>query len=81
METHFDAVKMLIKQRCVSSALGAKLCMCHNVSLCRLQAPLGGLFAMVIPRARIVPAVKPEDMSPDPKVVRTGPCRALSFEC
>lgn len=39
-------------------------------TLCRLQAPLGGLLGRLVPRARLVPAVSPEDMSPDPKVVR-----------
>lgn len=39
------------------------------MSLCRLQAPLGGLLGRLVPRARLVPAVNPEDMSPDPKVV------------
>ena len=39
----------------------------------RLQAPLGSLLAAVMPRARLVPAVKPEDMSPDPAVVCANP--------
>ena len=30
----------------------------------RVQAAVGGLLAAVVPRARIVPAVRPEDMSP-----------------
>lgn len=30
---------------------------------------MGGLLASLVPRSRIVPAVKPEDMSPDPAVV------------
>jgi len=34
----------------------------------RAQAPLGGLLGRMMPRARIVPAVKPKDMSQDPKV-------------
>lgn len=35
----------------------------------RIQAPLGGLMAAVMPRARIVPAVRPEDMSTDAATV------------
>lgn len=35
----------------------------------RLQAPLGGLLAAVAPRARLVPAVRPQDMSSDPATV------------
>lgn len=30
---------------------------------------MGGLLASLVPRSRIVPAVKPEDMSQDPAVV------------
>ncbi|KAA6420475.1 MAG: alpha beta hydrolase, partial [Trebouxia sp. A1-2] len=45
----------------------------------RLQAPLGGLFASLVPRARLVPAVKPEDMSPDPKVVQDYVNDKLNF--
>ncbi|GFH06785.1 alpha/beta-hydrolase [Haematococcus lacustris] len=33
------------------------------------QAPVGALLGKLLPRARIVPAVRPEDMSPDPKAV------------
>uniref|UniRef100_A0A7S0WRQ0 Serine aminopeptidase S33 domain-containing protein n=1 Tax=Chlamydomonas leiostraca TaxID=1034604 RepID=A0A7S0WRQ0_9CHLO len=35
----------------------------------RAQAPVSGLLSRVIPRARIVPAVRPEDMSQDAGVV------------
>lgn len=35
----------------------------------KIQAALGGLLAAVVPRARIVPAVDPKDMNPDPKCV------------
>ncbi|MEW5319899.1 MAG: hypothetical protein WDW38_011014 [Sanguina aurantia] len=35
----------------------------------RMQAPLGGLLAMLMPRAQIVPAVIPEHMSQDKQVV------------
>jgi len=36
----------------------------------RAQAPVSGLLAKLIPYARIVPAVRPEDMSPDAEVVQ-----------
>ncbi len=36
---------------------------------CRFQAMIGNLVATLTPRARIVPAVRLEDMSPDPAVV------------
>ena len=35
-----------------------------------MQAPVGGLMATLVPHARIVPAVRPEDMSQDPLVVK-----------
>ncbi|KAJ9521211.1 hypothetical protein QJQ45_022950 [Haematococcus lacustris] len=35
----------------------------------KAQAPVGALLGKLLPRARIVPAVRPEDMSPDPKAV------------
>ena len=40
-----------------------------GLGLGRLQASIGGLLATIIPRARIVPAVKGEDMSTDPQAV------------
>ncbi|KAK9862242.1 hypothetical protein WJX84_007942 [Apatococcus fuscideae] len=39
-------------------------------SLLRVQAQLGGLLSRLIPRSRIVPAVRPEDMSTDADTVR-----------
>lgn len=45
----------------------------------RLQAPIGGLLATLVPRKRLVPAVKPEDMSPDPKVVEDYVNDKLNF--
>ena len=39
--------------------------------MCRLQTPLAGLLAALLPRARIVPAVKGEDMSSDPEAIKT----------
>ncbi|KAL0032199.1 hypothetical protein WJX77_010371 [Trebouxia sp. C0004] len=45
----------------------------------RLQAPLGAFFATLVPRARMVPAVKPEDMSPDPNVVQDYVNDKLNF--
>lgn len=36
----------------------------------RAQAPVSGLLGRLVPRARIVPAVRPEDMSPEPDVVK-----------
>lgn len=36
----------------------------------RFQAMIGNLLAACVPRARIVPAVKPEDMHPDPAMVK-----------
>ncbi|KAG2493417.1 hypothetical protein HYH03_008542 [Edaphochlamys debaryana] len=53
----------------------------------RIQAALGSVLASLIPRARVVPAVRPEDMSQDPAVVAdyiadplntVGPVRALT---
>ncbi|GFR39691.1 hypothetical protein Agub_g166 [Astrephomene gubernaculifera] len=35
----------------------------------RFQAMLGNLLAALLPRAKLVPAVRPEDMSQDPRVV------------
>ncbi len=35
----------------------------------RVQAQMGGLLARLVPHARLVPAVRPEDMSQDPEVV------------
>ncbi len=40
---------------------------CH-----RIQAALSGLLSALIPRVRMVPAVRPEDMSPHPEVCRQG---------
>ena len=40
------------------------------VHLFRLQAPLGGLLAALLPRAQIVPAVPLDQLSNDPIVVR-----------
>lgn len=37
--------------------------------LLRVQAAIGGVLAAVVPKARIVPAVKPEAMNKDPKKV------------
>lgn len=48
---------------------------CHQkgrsfpILLCRLQAMAGNLLATAIPRARIVPAVRGEDMSSDAATV------------
>jgi hypothetical protein len=45
--------------------------------LFRLQAPLGGLLAALLPRAQIVPAVPLDQLSNDPIVVRAplqAPC-------
>ncbi|EFJ43481.1 hypothetical protein VOLCADRAFT_45539, partial [Volvox carteri f. nagariensis] len=35
----------------------------------RVQAAVGSLLSLLIPRARVVPAVRPEDLSPDPVLV------------
>ncbi len=45
----------------------------------RLQAPIGGLLATLLPRAKIVPAVPLENISNDPEVVSLGftPCLSL----
>jgi hypothetical protein len=37
---------------------------------CRAQAAVGNLLASLIPRQQMVPAVKPENLHPDPDVVR-----------
>ena len=39
---------------------------------CRMQAKVGDLLATLVPRARLVPAVDPNDMSQDRAVVRSG---------
>ncbi|GIL91124.1 hypothetical protein Vretimale_9569 [Volvox reticuliferus] len=36
----------------------------------KIQAALGSLMAAIVPRAKLVPAVRPEDMSQDPAVVK-----------
>ncbi|EFJ44964.1 hypothetical protein VOLCADRAFT_106192 [Volvox carteri f. nagariensis] len=36
----------------------------------RIQAALGNILAALLPRAKLVPAVRPEDMSQDPDVVK-----------
>lgn len=36
----------------------------------KIQAALGGVLAAVVPKARIVPAVDPKDMNPDPACVQ-----------
>lgn len=36
----------------------------------RVQAMLGNLLALLVPRAKLVPAVRPEDMSQDPDAVK-----------
>ncbi|GLI60601.1 hypothetical protein VaNZ11_002774 [Volvox africanus] len=36
----------------------------------KIQAALGNLLAAIVPRAQLVPAVRPEDMSQDPAVVK-----------
>ena len=45
-----------------------------------MQAKLGNVLAALIPRARIVPAVRPEDMSTDPEVVRPK-TQNFKFRC
>jgi hypothetical protein len=47
---------------------------------CRAQAAVGNLLASLIPRQQMVPAVKPENLHPDPEVVRQqllGCCNQL----
>ncbi|GAX72846.1 hypothetical protein CEUSTIGMA_g301.t1 [Chlamydomonas eustigma] len=39
-------------------------------AMLRIQAQLGSVMSTLIPKARIVPAVRPEDMSQDPSVVQ-----------
>mmetsp|Transcript_24351 Transcript_24351/g.43652 ORF Transcript_24351/g.43652 Transcript_24351/m.43652 type:complete len:312 (+) Transcript_24351:77-1012(+) len=39
-------------------------------TILKIQASVGNLIATLMPRARIVPAVRPEDMNPDPKMVQ-----------
>lgn len=51
-----------------------------SMPACRLQASIGGLLAAVIPRARIVPAVRGEDMSNDPQAVHLHVCMTLLLE-
>lgn len=49
----------------------------------RIQAALGGLLAALVPRARIVPAVDPNDMNPGGCTslvwVDQGACRVEGF--
>lgn len=47
--------------------------------LLRIQAPLGGLLAALVPRARIVPAVDPSMLSPDPACVAAYVADPLNF--
>lgn len=47
--------------------------------LLRIQAPLGGLLAALAPRARIVPAVDPSMLSPDPACVAAYVNDPLNF--
>lgn len=51
---------------------------CHFIIImhCRMQAAVGNVLAAVIPRARIVPAVRGEDMSGDRATV--GACFGLT---
>jgi alpha-beta hydrolase superfamily lysophospholipase len=39
-------------------------------TMLRFQAKIGGVMSTLFPKARIVPAVRPEDMSQDPLVVQ-----------
>lgn len=54
--------------------LTQRVCVC----LFRLQAPLGGLLAALLPRAQIVPAVPLDQLSNDPIVVRQ-PAPSFAF--
>jgi len=45
----------------------------------RIQAPLGGLLASLAPRARLIPAVRPEDMSADAATVAAYVGDPLNF--
>lgn len=47
--------------------------------LLRAQATVGSLLAALVPRAQLVPAVKPEDLHPDPKVVEAFKSDPLIF--
>ncbi|GBF98423.1 alpha beta-hydrolase [Raphidocelis subcapitata] len=47
--------------------------------LLRAQAAVGSLLAALIPRAQLVPAVKPEDLHHDPKVVEAFKADSLIF--
>lgn len=47
--------------------------------LLRVQAAVGGLMSALVPRAQLVPAVKPEDLHPDPKVVEAFKSDRLIF--
>lgn len=44
-----------------------------NFQTCRIQAPIGGLLATLLPRAKIVPAVALENLSNSPAVVSSVP--------
>jgi len=47
--------------------------------LLRAQAAVGSFLAALAPRAQLVPAVKPEALHPDPKVVDAFKADALIF--
>lgn len=38
-------------------------------TILKIQAKVGNWMASLVPKARLVPAVRPEDMSADPEVV------------
>lgn len=44
----------------------------------RAQAMIGSILATVVPNAQVVPAVNPEDLHPDPKVVGGRPGRVAA---
>ncbi len=53
----------------ICSVLLRGVCLNGSHCKCRVQAALGNLLAAVVPRARIVPAVRGEDMSGDQATV------------
>lgn len=49
-------------------------------TLLRAQAAVGSFLASLVPRAQLVPAVNPEDLHPDPKVVEAFKSDSLIFK-
>ncbi len=60
-----------LRRVCVLSAVTRARSTCFTApqAVLRVQAALGNVMAALVPRAKLVPAVRPEDMSQDAEVV------------